>query len=105
MAGEYSQNEVEKDEARKRYEFKKALERLEEKEGSGTELISLYIPPDKQIYDVTAHLRDEYVGIPKTLLWQSKNLNYIVLYGNAATSFVVVWMQANTKIMCWLYSS
>ena len=60
MAGEYSQNEVEKDEARKRYEFKKALERLEEKEGSGTELISLYIPPDKQIYDVTAHLRDEY---------------------------------------------
>jgi len=55
-----TQVEVEKDEARKRYEFKKVLERLEEKQGSGTELISLYIPPDKQIYDVTAQLRDEY---------------------------------------------
>lgn len=55
-----TQQEIEKDEARKRYEFKKVLERLEEKEGSGTELISLYIPPDKQIYDVTAQLRDEY---------------------------------------------
>ncbi len=60
MAEEHSQHEIEKDEARKRYEFKKSLERLEEKEGSGTELISLYIPPDKQIYDVTAQLRDEY---------------------------------------------
>ncbi|MFY1644061.1 peptide chain release factor 1, partial [Methanoculleus bourgensis] len=44
----------EMDTARKRYEFKKMLERLAEKEGSGTELITLYIPPDKQIYDVTA---------------------------------------------------
>ncbi|MDO5844513.1 MAG: peptide chain release factor aRF-1 [Methanocorpusculum sp.] len=51
---------IEKDEARKRYEFKKSLEKLEEKEGSGTELVSLYIPADKQIYDVTAQLRDEY---------------------------------------------
>ncbi|HON39910.1 MAG TPA: peptide chain release factor aRF-1 [Methanoculleus sp.] len=46
--------------ARKRYEFKKTLERLAEKEGSGTELITLYIPPDKQISDVTAQLRDEF---------------------------------------------
>ena len=60
MLEEIPQAQIEKDEARKRYEFKKALEKLEEKEGSGTELISLYIPPDKQIYDVTAHLRDEY---------------------------------------------
>ena len=60
MAEEISQAQIEKDEARKRYEFKKALEKLEEKEGSGTELISLYIPPDKQIYDVTAQLRDEF---------------------------------------------
>ncbi|WP_319539766.1 peptide chain release factor aRF-1 [uncultured Methanospirillum sp.] len=51
---------VEHDDARRRYEFKKMLERLEAKEGSGTELISLYIPPDKQIYDVTAQLRDEF---------------------------------------------
>lgn len=47
------------DTARKRYEFKKMLERLAEKEGSGTELITLYIPPDKQVHDVTAQLRDE----------------------------------------------
>lgn len=51
---------VEQDEARRKYEFKKMLERLNAKEGSGTELISLYIPPDKQIYDVTAQLRDEF---------------------------------------------
>jgi peptide chain release factor subunit 1 len=50
----------EMDTARKRYEFKKMLERLSEKEGSGTELITLYIPPDKQIFDVTAQLRDEF---------------------------------------------
>ncbi|MCX6693921.1 MAG: peptide chain release factor aRF-1 [Methanomicrobiales archaeon] len=48
------------DEARRRYEFKKTLERLEAKQGSGTELITLYIPPDKQIFDVTAQLRDEF---------------------------------------------
>jgi len=52
--------QVEMDEARRRYEFKKALERLEAKQGAGTELITLYIPPDKQIYDVTAQLRDEF---------------------------------------------
>jgi peptide chain release factor subunit 1 len=46
--------------ARKRYEFKKMLERLAAKEGSGTELITIYIPPDKQIFDVTAQLRDEF---------------------------------------------
>ncbi|MDD3622251.1 MAG: peptide chain release factor aRF-1 [Methanofollis sp.] len=51
---------VEMDSARLRYEFKKMLERLQSKQGSGTELISLYIPPDKQIYDVTAQLRDEF---------------------------------------------
>ena len=52
--------QVEMDEGRRRYEFKKALERLEAKQGAGTELITLYIPPDKQIYDVTAQLRDEF---------------------------------------------
>ncbi len=52
--------EVEMDSARKRYEFKKTLERLKQKEGSGTELITIYIPPDKQIYDVTSQLKDEF---------------------------------------------
>ncbi len=51
---------AEMDNARRRYEFKKTLEKLQAKQGSGTELITLYIPPDKQIYDVTAQLRDEF---------------------------------------------
>lgn len=43
-----------------KYEFKKVLEELREKSGRGTELVSVYIPPDKQISDVTSHLREEY---------------------------------------------
>lgn len=45
--------------AQQRYEFKRVLEDLRSKTGRGTELISLYIPPDKQIFDVTSQLRDE----------------------------------------------
>ena len=52
--------EREMDDARKRYEFKKALEKLESQQGDGTELITIYIPPDKQIFDVTNQLKDEY---------------------------------------------
>ena len=44
----------------RRYEFKKALEELDGLKGRGTELISLYIPPDKMIYDVVQYLREEY---------------------------------------------
>ncbi|KJE49010.1 MULTISPECIES: peptide chain release factor aRF-1 [Acidiplasma] len=44
----------------KRYEFKKAMEELSRLHGRGTELISLYIPPDKQISDVVQYLREEY---------------------------------------------
>jgi peptide chain release factor subunit 1 len=51
---------TEMDEGRRRYEFKKTLEKLEAKQGSGTELITIYIPPDKQIHDVTGQLRDEF---------------------------------------------
>ncbi len=41
------------------YKFKKSLEKIKELKGRGTELISLYIPPDKQISDVAAYLREE----------------------------------------------
>ncbi|HJH27795.1 MAG TPA: peptide chain release factor 1, partial [Methanophagales archaeon] len=44
----------------KRYEFRKILEELREKTGRGTELVSVYIPHDKQISDVTSQLRSEY---------------------------------------------
>ncbi|MEM3675730.1 MAG: peptide chain release factor aRF-1, partial [Thermoplasmataceae archaeon] len=44
----------------RRYEFKKALQELESLRGRGTELVSLYIPPTKQISDVVQYLREEY---------------------------------------------
>jgi peptide chain release factor subunit 1 len=48
------------EEPQRKYEFKLQLEELKAKIGKGTELISLYIPPDKQISDVVAQLRDEH---------------------------------------------
>lgn len=44
----------------RRYEFKKALQELETLKGRGTELVSLYIPLNKQISDVVQYLREEY---------------------------------------------
>ena len=46
--------------ASEKYLFKRKLEEIASIKGQHTELISLYIPPDKQISDVVAHLRDEY---------------------------------------------
>ncbi|NYT02819.1 MAG: peptide chain release factor 1 [Methanosarcinales archaeon] len=46
--------------AQEKYEFKRLLEELRGKTGRGTELISLYIPHDKQISDVSAQLREEH---------------------------------------------
>ena len=46
--------------AHKRYEFKRQLEDMRRRTGRGTELISLYIPPDKQVYDVVAQLKNEH---------------------------------------------
>ncbi len=43
-----------------KYLFKKKLEELKSIRGQHTELISLYIPPNRRISDVMAHLRDEY---------------------------------------------
>jgi len=45
--------------ARARLEFKQKLEELRKYQGRGTELISLYIPPTRQISDVMAYLRNE----------------------------------------------
>lgn len=39
--------------------FKQTLESLKEKRGFHTELISLYIPPEKPISDVIKYLKDE----------------------------------------------
>ena len=43
-----------------RFRLKKALETLARKEGRGTELVSLYVPPGKQISEVLNTLRQEY---------------------------------------------
>ena len=43
-----------------RFRFQRMLETLEEKEGRGTELITVYIPPGKQISDVMNDLRTEW---------------------------------------------
>jgi peptide chain release factor subunit 1 len=45
---------------KKEYNIRKELKRLSSIRGSGTELISLYIPPGSQISDATAKLRDEH---------------------------------------------
>jgi len=42
------------------FRLKKTLMTLANKEGRGTELISVYVPPGKQISDVINTLRDEY---------------------------------------------
>ncbi len=42
-----------------KYEFKKAIEEIEDLRGRGTELISLYVPPDKSIPDVSSYLNEE----------------------------------------------
>ncbi|SDZ96439.1 peptide chain release factor subunit 1 (aeRF-1) [Haloplanus vescus] len=45
---------------RRRYEFRKVIEDLKEYEGSGTQLVTIYIPPDKQVSSVVAHVTQEH---------------------------------------------
>jgi peptide chain release factor subunit 1 len=44
----------------RRYRLKKVLESLASKKGRGTELISLYIPPERKVSDVINYLKQEY---------------------------------------------
>ena len=43
-----------------KYEFRRSLEEVKKLQGRGTELISLYIPPTRQISDVANYLKGEY---------------------------------------------
>jgi len=43
-----------------RYEFRRSLEEVRKLSGRGTELISLYVPPTRQISDVAGYLKSEY---------------------------------------------
>lgn len=45
---------------RQKYDLKRKLEELKSCKGRHTELISLYIPPNKQIFDVNSYLKNEY---------------------------------------------
>ncbi len=42
-----------------KYKFRRALEEIERAEGRGTELVSVYIPPNRPVFDVTNYLRGE----------------------------------------------
>jgi peptide chain release factor subunit 1 len=45
---------------RKKYEFRKVIEDLKNYDGSGTQLVSIYVPEDRQISDVVAHVTQEH---------------------------------------------
>lgn len=49
-----------KNQVSNKYKLKKLINGIKRKEGRGTELISLYIPPKKRISDVINYLRQEY---------------------------------------------
>ncbi len=57
------------------YKFKKTLKELSEKKGRGTELVSVYIPHDKQISDVGKQMRDE-LGQSANIKRRSKKRTY-----------------------------
>ena len=44
---------------RQKYDLKRQIEEIKKCKGRHTELISLYIPPDKQIFDVNNYLKNE----------------------------------------------
>jgi peptide chain release factor subunit 1 len=45
---------------KQKYEFQKVIEDLKEYEGSGTQLVSIYIPEDRQISSVVSHVTQEH---------------------------------------------
>ena len=55
-----SSDAQEASEDRRKYEFRKVIEELRDFEGSGTQLVTIYIPEDRQISDVVAHVTQEH---------------------------------------------
>ncbi|MFB6127218.1 MAG: peptide chain release factor aRF-1 [Halolamina sp.] len=47
-------------EDRRQYEFRKVLDELDEYEGSGTQLVTIYVPDDRQVSDVVQHVTQEH---------------------------------------------
>jgi peptide chain release factor subunit 1 len=54
-----SESEAEQTDKQK-YEFRKVIEELKEYRGSGTQLVTIYVPPDRLISDVVAHVTQEH---------------------------------------------
>ncbi|MFC7047120.1 peptide chain release factor aRF-1 [Halobacteriaceae archaeon GCM10025711] len=55
-----SQQDGEPSEDRRRYEFQKLIEDLKSHSGTGTQLVTIYVPPDKQISSVVEHVVQEH---------------------------------------------
>ena len=51
--------EIQKHDSVKLYKIRKILDELSQQEGHGTELISVYIPKNKQLHEVISNLREE----------------------------------------------
>ena len=45
---------------KQKYEFQKVIEELKDYRGSGTQLVTIYVPPDRQLSDVVAHVTQEH---------------------------------------------
>ena len=45
---------------RQKYEFRKVIEELKEYRGSGTQLVTIYVPPERHISDIVAHVTQEH---------------------------------------------
>ncbi|MFP4217341.1 MAG: peptide chain release factor aRF-1 [Salinarchaeum sp.] len=55
-----STQEADVDSDRRDYEYRRVIEELQEYEGSGTQLVTIYVPEDTQISEVTQHVTTEY---------------------------------------------
>jgi len=55
-----STQEADVDSGRRDYEYRRVIEELQEYEGSGTQLVTIYVPEDTQISEVTQHVTTEY---------------------------------------------
>ena len=55
-----SEQQESKQSDKQKYEFKKVIEELKEYQGSGTQLVSIYVPEDKLLSDVVAHVTQEH---------------------------------------------
>ncbi|PSP18512.1 peptide chain release factor 1, partial [Halobacteriales archaeon QH_10_67_13] len=47
-------------EDKRAYEFRKVIEELSEYRGSGTQLVTIYVPEERQLSDVVAHVTQEH---------------------------------------------